>query len=221
MFIKNYIIKDGKIVLSLGTGEKYIVDYSEQNMNKVLEIMKRQVEFGRENFGKYKNRSTLYYVLSKLISIPFVIAGTILLSYTFYGSFSEVLTPLFGLYIPAAVCFSSFALLPVLVNREKKYTDIYRDVEKNAIFLDISEELNKNLQNNPNLISGMSKKGTKKVESLNKNKTDMTLHSLDGLSLEDLKQLRDNLLRDKEFGFDTGEDGAKRIHLSNDSKPKF
>ena len=225
MFIKNFSIENDKLVLHLGTGEKYIVDYTEGNVNKVLNMMELQVSRGKKNTTKFKNRKIVFSSLSKLMIIIVIMSSGILANSIFSDSIFanlaslELSSALYGIILPFVGFVTGTVGFIKFSKESKTANDVVVDIEKNSIFLDIREELDKNLGKNPNLMSNLSKKA--KSELTAEPSKEVSLQSLDNLSLEDLKMLRANLMRDKEFGFGSESEDVKKMHFTEKNKPMF
>lgn len=189
-FIKNYKVKNGKIIINLASKEKYVIPYTEENEKKVLSKMEEQVNNARiKPIG----------IINKFLAG--VSYGALALA--LYLSIVETAI----LYFVVAFGLSSFFTYQLASNQIK-----LKDLEKQRFFLDNRKLINDNIKKSPNMTLGLDKKIVTQIErSDEQNIFDINL--IDSYSLSDLKKLKRNILRFEEFKFDEQEEKDKRLEF--------
>ena len=188
-FIKNYKVKNDKIIINLASKEKYVIPYTKENEEKVLTKMEEQVNNARiKPIG----------IINKfLVGVSY---GALALA--LYLSIVETAI----LYFVVAFGLSSFFTYQLVSNQVK-----VKDLEKQRFFLDNRKLINDNIKKSPNMTLGLDKKIVTQIErSDEQNIFDINL--IDSYSLSDLKKLKRNILRFEEFSFDE-EDKDKRLEF--------
>ena len=189
-FIKNYKVKNDKIIINLASKEKYVIPYTKENEEKVLTKMEEQVNNARiKPIG----------IINKfLVGVSY---GALALA--LYLSIVETAI----LYFVVAFGLSSFFTYQLASNQIK-----LKDLEKQRFFLDNRKLINDNIKKSPNMTLGLDKKIVTQIErSDEQNIFDINL--IDSYSLSDLKKLKRNILRFEEFKFDEQEEKDKRLEF--------
>lgn len=188
-FIKNYKVKNDKIIINLASKEKYVIPYTKENEEKVLTKMEEQVNNARiKPIG----------IINKfLVGVSY---GALALA--LYLSIVETAI----LYFVVAFGLSSFFTYQLVSNQVK-----VKDLEKQRFFLDNRKLINDNVKKSPNMTLGLDKKIVTQIERSDEQKI-FDINLIDSYSLDDLKKLKRNILRFEEFSFDE-EDKDKRLEF--------
>ena len=188
-FIKNYKVKNDKIIINLASKEKYVIPYTKENEEKVLTKMEEQVNNARiKPIG----------IINKfLVGVSY---GALALA--LYLSIVETAI----LYFVVAFGLSSFFTYQLVSNQVK-----VKDLEKQRFFLDNRKLINDNIKKSPNMTLGLDKKIVTQIERSDEQKI-FDINLIDSYSLDDLKKLKRNILRFEEFSFDE-EDKDKRLEF--------
>lgn len=188
-FIKNYKVKNDKIIINLASKEKYVIPYTKENEEKVLTKMEEQVNNARiKPIG----------IINKfLVGVSY---GALALA--LYLSIVETAI----LYFVVAFGLSSFFTYQLISNQVK-----VKDLEKQRFFLDNRKLINDNIKKSPNMTLGLDKKIVTQIEHSDEQKI-FDINLIDSYSLDDLKKLKRNILRFEEFSFDE-EDKDKRLEF--------
>ncbi len=188
-FIKNYKVKNDKIIINLASKEKYVIPYTKENEEKVLTKMEEQVNNARiKPIG----------IINKfLVGVSY---GALALA--LYLSIVETAI----LYFVVAFGLSSFFTYQLVSNQIK-----VKDLEKQRFFLDNRKLINDNIKKSPNMTLGLDKKIVTQIERSDEQKI-FDINLIDSYSLDDLKKLKRNILRFEEFSFDE-EDKDKRLEF--------
>ena len=188
-FIKNYKVKNDKIIINLASKEKYVIPYTKENEEKVLTKMEEQVNNARiKPIG----------IINKfLVGVSY---GALALA--LYLSIVETAI----LYFVVAFGLSSFFTYQLVSNQVK-----VKDLEKQRFFLDNRKLINDNVKKSPNMTLGLDKKIVTQIEHSDEQKI-FDINLIDSYSLDDLKKLKRNILRFEEFSFDE-EDKDKRLEF--------
>ena len=188
-FIKNYKVKNDKIIINLASKEKYVIPYTKENEEKVLTKMEEQVNNARiKPIG----------IINKfLVGVSY---GALALA--LYLSIVETAI----LYFVVAFGLSSFFTYQLVSNQIK-----VKDLEKQRFFLDNRKLINDNIKKSPNMTLGLDKKIVTQIERSDEQKI-FDINLIDSYSLDDLKKLKRNILRFEEFSFDE-EEKDKRLEF--------
>lgn len=194
-FILNYKIKNGNIIIRLASKEKYVIPYTEENEQKILERMKKQIteniDFERKAIKEYVILTVLTYLLG---FGTFLIATRFIPGLISYPSLKTVFAN-----IPTFVA-SGFTLISAILTMSTK--EVLEDFRKNKLYLDKEEEINGKIKSNQNMLSNVSNKTKKIVEKATEDRPVLDINKMDKVSLQDLKQILENFKRDEEFDFD-------------------
>ena len=201
--ILNYKVSEkskGKLELTLGTGEIYLVDDTEKNITLIREKMINQILRAEKKVNSMKGKMNAQIIVGAIM--PFITMGMALI-------YANQMIP--GVPLPA---FLVAGALPLIVSmdslvRANISKSKINDLEKNLIFLKMESEIKQNLLTNDNILLSVSKSGKKVINSKTDRQLDFT--DLDSMTLDDLRTLKANIERDKAFGFETD---AKAITLN-------
>lgn len=183
-FILSYKIVDNKIIIKLASEDDYIIPYTKENENKIIHKMETQVMNIKLNPISSLDKLVAFFCP---LVLPFAIANFIN-----YGGWLYAII----LFLIATDAIY-YPIKWINYNRKRK------DYEKLKIFLDNKKELNDSIENNNNMLLGLSSKVKKEIEiQQSNNKEPININNIDNYSLDDLKKLKENLLRIKSFNFD-------------------
>ncbi len=198
-FITSYRIKNNEIIVKLASGENYVIPYNEQNEKKVLSRMEKQAENTtdiKNKLSKSNGKSRVFLLWSAAL-FTFLFLPAILLGQ------ASVIT-----YLGVSVTLLNIVLYSydLIFNKLKQ-----RDIAKQKYFLEHRQELNDNVNNNKNMLLGLSKKAKKQIEQAPVERPVFDINTIDSYSLRDLKTLRDNIQRELAFGFNQEQDQEQSI----------
>lgn len=183
-FILSYKIVDNKIIIKLASEYDYIIPYTKENENKIIHKMETQIMNIKLNPISSLDKLVAFFCP---LVLPFAIANFIN-----YGGWLYAII----LFLIATDAIY-YPIKWINYNRKRK------DYEKLKIFLDNKKELNDSIENNNNMLLGLSSKVKKEIElQQSNNQKPININNIDNYSLDDLKKLKENLLRIKSFNFD-------------------
>ncbi len=131
-FILNYEIKEGQMIVSLASGETYILPYTIENELMVLKMMKKQVKNYANNEDYKEETNDLKICGVKFILGGLIVGGSIL----FLGS-GMVVTTIVGIVF-------LFFTLTMGIGGIILSTKELEDLEKNELFLEYEKQINNN-----------------------------------------------------------------------------
>lgn len=194
-FIDSYEIKDSKIILHMNNKDTLEYQYSQDAINKIAKI---QMENFDEHNGKElksnKKSIKLQKIFILLLTLPTLVLTSAMLStgFEFMWSF---------LAVGSEILLIKEVLGGIKINKNIK------ELEKQRLYVSIIDDLDNDTLKNKNLSQCLS---NIKINKMNKQKeltgSTFNLTSIDKISLEDLKKLRENIEREKEFGFEPVEE---------------
>ncbi len=188
--IKNFKIKDNQIVINFLDGSFYKVDNTDENLQKILNLMLEQA-IDRNNADalndafRAKNSALLSSFSSLIVSF-----STCTLAYNLEGN-GQI-----GSYVLGGIVFAISVGLGISSIPRSKEID---ELKKYRLFLSIRERLLEK-ENDLNLYNGI------------KNKSKLNIGTLDNFSLTDLKKIRTNLNRSFQYSYLTvSNDKVKKL----------
>lgn len=182
-FILSYKIESEKIVAKLASGEEYVIPYTEDNENKILSKMEEQAKNAKPK--KLQMIDKFLAIIQPLL-FPIIISNFIK-----FG----------GLYYGIVLCFNAIASIyyptKVIKNSLKN-----NEIKKLNYFFENKNELNENIDKSENLKNNLSKKAIREINKQeSENKEPFTINTIDSFRFVELKILKDNIERMREFGF--------------------
>ncbi len=196
-FIKNYTIKDNLITIQLALGEEEHIPYTKENEQKILERMEEQVRNAGENIDKLKKDAKeakielIYFGKIGILFLGLVILTQLL----FIGPFAAFTIPL-----KLALVCSIFALVLnsyVFYDAKSKV----KDFEKNKLYLESKEQIEESdFSKNGNLLKEINEK-TKTMMQVSP-KENININTMNKIKYRELKQILENIKRERNFGFD-------------------
>lgn len=202
-FILGYKIKKGLMKVKYALGFKDNIQHNEENEKIVLGKMKEQVsKIDGEKFIK-KEKDNICCCLSLGIVAA---VGSIVIFSSDIVSGMEIFSNIVG-YICA---IGGILLIP------KGFISLNRlhDYKKNKRFVEIEEEINKNVRKHENMLVNVSTKTKKLVNSTPENKPIFNINSFNYVPNRDLEQIMENIERDEYFKYKYEETSVK------ETKPK-
>jgi|GEM_PF-5605631 len=193
-FILNYKRVNNTLVVLFANGDKWVVEDTEQNENKILEEMREQVVVDSKAKEKSVKRSILF---SKGSIVLCVGAGALI------GKMVNDPT----------ICYTGLSLVAIgttiPIVKIAKGQNIIKDINKQRFIQKNSEEFNESIEI-PTMLTGISSKARKVIDArMAQDLEPFNLNSADDLSLNDLQKIKQNLEINKHFGF-TYPDKAKQ-----------
>lgn len=191
-FIDKYEIKDSKIILHMNNKDTLEYQYSQDTLDKITEMQKQNYyTYNEKGLNSNNNRFKLKKAYILLFILSTLVLNAIMLStgFEFLWSFLTI---------------DSGALLILQIIDGVKTKKNIKELEKQQIYSSIENDLDDETLENKNVSQCLN---TRKIDKMNKQKeltgSTFNLTSIDKLSLEELKRLRDNIEREKEFGFES------------------
>ncbi len=188
LFILDYEIINGNIVINFADNTKSIVPYTSDNEKRVIMTMENQAK----NSDYFMNRQKLRKSVN--IGILFVAFPYLVLSLSF-GVSVLTLTGVFTIVLPSLVALLSLANI---IDSSLKI----EDVRKSILFLKNKELLNDKVNSNENVLIN-----TKLKESDIKDEfSHVTINTIRKAQYKELKQILENIKRNEHFKFDYDND---------------
>ena len=183
-FIKGYKIKKNKIIVKLAGRRKNIIQNTNKNIEKLNQKMELQVKNAKmkkynifDKIALKVNSSFLacvcsliiFYIITILVRMifPVFLTGSIILGFTFLGEY-----------------FVSKSFIKIKKNE---------DLEKHKIFIENKDIINETVQKDETLFWRINKSDSKKIEKMKNSSQTLDINSIDKLSLETLKTIRENI----------------------------
>ncbi|MDD2505137.1 MAG: hypothetical protein PHF21_02555 [Bacilli bacterium] len=214
-FIKNYTIKKGEIVSKLPYGKKHYIPYSEKNEARVLTIMENQLK----NLDKKDKIFRRKHHLNLLNTIIFGILT--------YLGFTNLYIAEINQYLPMIIQIIAGGGSLISAIKTIKTHGIIKDIEKTKYYKNNEFELNKNIKENENMKLNLSNKKIDIINNTpdNKNVFDINKIDIDNWTLEELKNVKNNIEREYYFAFnyetqDELENDAPILKYSNKKTKK-
>ena len=191
MFVLNYEIKNNKIIINFADGGNSIIPYTLENEKKILEKMKTQVINAKNYISKFEKKESNSILW---LSICFVcMLLNILLLISKLSNFPSV-------NISILVSYSIVFLANLGIYKYSKTK--LDDINKNLMFLNNSEQINKMVKSNQNILSNIKSNTKNIINTSIKNNKELTLNSIDKIKYKELKKILENIKREIEFNFD-------------------
>ncbi len=182
-FIENYrITKNKEIHVRYGDNHTWIIPYTKENEETIKFKMLNQAKIISNKKDLYKKRKNKYFAYSSL-----GLLGVGLLNFYLNRKFPFDLTKFVFINIPLTAVY-----LPVISKHIKSKIQL-KEAKKVSIFLEHEREINERGKTNPNILGSSAKK----IKG-----PDLTINNYDLLSLNELRNIRNNLLRDKHLKVD-------------------
>ncbi len=193
LFILNYQKQDDKIIIHFADGKMKKIPNTKVNEEKLLNKMERQLK----KIDKLRNDIQIEIINNRAINILF---GSLTLAflYTLIQGNNSLLCGSISLINCFVIIFESYQI--------KKLKKKRQELDKIKYFKENEEMLNTNIKKKENVLQNTSNK-TKfliTTDMINNNNDEkvFNINSIDKLSLEDLKTIRDNIALEKEFDFE-------------------
>lgn len=185
-FILNYKRVNNTLIVIFANGDKWVIEDTEQNENKILEEMKKQVEVDSKAKEKSLKKSIL---LSKGSIVLCIGAGALI------GKMVNDPT----------LCYTGLSLVAlgttVPIVKIAKGQSIISDINKQRFMQKNSAEFNESI-GIPTMLTGISPKARKLIEArVSQDLQPFNLNSADDLNLNDLQKIKQNLEINKHFEF--------------------
>lgn len=185
-FILNYKRVNNTLVVIFANGDKWVVEDTEQNENKILEEMKEQITVDSKAKEKSLKKSIL---LSKGSIVLYIGAGALI------GKMVDDPT----------LCHTGLSLVAlgttIPIVKIAKGQSIISDINKQRFMQKNSAEFNESI-GIPIILTGISPKARKLIDArVAQDLQPFNLNSADDLSLNDLQKIKQNLEINKHFKF--------------------
>lgn len=202
-FILNYMIENDQIKIRYADNKTYTIPYTSHNEKKIIKKMKLQVL----NSGKFEDeqKENVKKNIKGLIA-NIVILGLNILSIIYLDS---------GMISYIISIISAFTLEAYTCNIIKIKRAL-EDIEKNKLFINNEEEINKSIVENKNILNNVDKEVTEIIQSARDENNVINISSIENLKLKELKSLLEIILREKKLGFDSSIDDNEEKNSYND-----
>lgn len=204
-FILNYMIENDQIKIRYADNKTYTIPYTSHNEKKIIKKMKLQVL----NSGKFEDeqKENVKKNIKGLIA-NIVILGLNILSIVYLdgGMISYIISIISAFTLEAYTC------------NIIKIKRALEDIEKNKLFINNEEEINKSIVENKNILNNVDKEVTEIIQSARDENNVINISSIENLKLKELKSLLEIILREKKLGFDSSIDDNEEKN-SYDDKP--
>lgn len=196
LFILNYKRKNNNLILYLNNGKKVSIPYSIENEKQILKTMEEQLLDARRNGLKEKIKNDNTKSKEKFFKIVMSIIGVM----------SIITLAIATVWGPAALSY--YTLLGTLLltigpafkynkNAIKNYI-LLKDYEKNECYIENANELkNYDLKENKKLLLHNTSSDGKKIlnqSKINEDIPSININSIDKMSIDDLKNIRKNII---------------------------
>ncbi len=203
-FVKNFKVYNGDIIAHMGDNTKVKVPYTEENEQKLLRRMRNQTK-------NIKQKVT--YFKKGFIGRAALTGGLIATTAATIGANPQLGPSFFGIN---GITLLSGAGALIMTNSTRRFFENLKDAQKTEFFLENENFINNNINKSPNILKGVSRRLRKKVEKTkNDNKPTLNLNNIDidKWSIDDLRQIRNNINVIKNLGLNEEE-----IKNKNDRK---
>lgn len=194
-FVRNFKIHNGEIIAKMGDKTKRKVPYTEDNEKKLLRRMNKQTE----NIKQVVN-----YFRRGFIGRAVLTGGLVATTAASMVTFPE-LTPTIN-----GITLLSGAATIIMTNKTRKFFNNLRDAEKTEFFKENESLINKHVNTTPNVMAGVSL--LRKFYNIFNKEEELVFNintiDINKWSLNDLKQIRDNILVYQNLGL--SEEGMKK-----------
>ena len=202
-FILGYKIKSGFMKVKYALGIKDNLQYNEENEKIVLDKMRKQVsDIDEDKFVRNK-RNHIYFDFSS--ASLFTIASIFLFCVK-----QNLGLELFAYIFGSLLAIGGIALI------SNGFVELSRlhDYKKNKRFIEIEDNINKNVRKHENMLVNVSTKTKNMVKSTPDNKPVFNINSFNYVPNRDLEQIMENIERDEYFKYKYVEPTVK------ETKPK-
>lgn len=196
-FITKFVQKGDHIKIYLGDKTTYLVPNTEENITKIINIMKEQLE-------KYKDTKSLKNKINKsfLISAIFFIISILIKAGNIFN-----MSQIFNVsIISASLGISVLEMFKVI-----KLNNIIKDKDKNLYFIK-NEKIFNEWVNNTNIKTNSTRKINKVIE---KNNNSLDINNIDSLTKNDLLNLKLIIEFEKLANFNQFENKSLKLTKKN------
>ena len=190
-FILNYKIEDNQIIVNLACKKECIIPYSLVNEKELLKLMKEQVLDSKAFKSKQEKRFSVSWKYAIWSGVMLVFNAVML------ATGSSSLPIAHGLCAGCFVFDATYRVYSMIDSKKK-----IKDVNKNIMFLNNEELLNRKVKSNQNILSNTNTKIKELVASTPEDAQVFSLNTIDKIKYEDLKTIIENIKRDEQFGFE-------------------
>lgn len=190
-FILNYKIEDNQIIVNLACKKERIIPYSLVNEKELLKLMKEQVLDSKAFKSKQEKRFSASWKYAIWSGVMLVFNAVML------ATGSSSLPIAHGLCAGYFIFDATYRVYSMIDSKKK-----IKDVNKNIMFLNNEELLNRKVKSNQNILSNTNTKIKELVASTPEDAQVFSLNTIDKIKYEDLKTIIENIKRDEQFGFE-------------------
>lgn len=180
------VIDSDEIIVRFAKGESWIIPYSEENEQILIEKMRKQVD-NSVQFERNKVGEKFGYMISTISCIILVILSLIILRD--FNAYNVSLMSIFGTF--SVISFVGYVRASLVL----------KDLRKNKIFIEMEKELNSNIRRNNNTLANVSNRTKRMIDTVPEDRPVFDINSFNYVRFEDLEQIMENVDRNKRFGF--------------------
>lgn len=188
-FVLNYKVEDDKIIIKHASGKEFIIPYTKENEEKIINKMKDQVEYDGNSF-EYKKK---YDIIWNIITIC---AHSMLLT----------LITIFPNNVPVLKLIAQIALsISIIANTlDIMYVkSVLNDIKKHRLFLNYEKEINDSVRKNQNVLADVKYKTVEVAKNAKKDEPVFNINNIDSIPYKDIKSMTDNIDELEEYDFDS------------------
>ena len=193
LFILNYQKQDDKIIIRFADGKIKKIPNTKVNEEKILKKMNRQLK----NIDKLRHDIQIKILEMWTINILF---GSLTLAFLYL-----LIQNNYSLVCGSISLLNTFLII-IESYQIKKLKKKRQELDKFKYFKENEEILNTNIKMKENVLQNASNKAkfllTRDMINNNNEEKVFNINSIDKLSLEDLKTIRDNIALEREFDFE-------------------
>lgn len=190
-FVLNYSVNNNQITVNLASGENYVIPYTIENEKKLLIRMKTQVLQSNDFMDEQEKR------FSKSWKWIIYSASMIAINVIVLASGSSII-PMVSKICAGWFVFDIGYRIYSMIDSKRNI----KDVRKNKMLIENEEILNEKIKENPNVLANTTEKTKEIVSSIPVGQPVFTLNNIDKIKYEELKQILENIEREKNFNFD-------------------
>ena len=191
-FILNYTKYNSEIIINFASGKSYTIPYSIENEKRTLNRMKEQVINAHEFYYEQKERF--------LNSTLKLVADTLLIGLNTWAiETNNTKSPTINRILIVMLTLNMIVQIYNIIDSRKNKIDY----DKNQLFLENEEMINKGLRENDKNLSNINEYYKLKFKTTPKDEIlPLTINDLDDLKYEELQTIIDNISFEKEMNYD-------------------
>lgn len=182
-FIKSYTHSGAMLIIHYASGKDASIVYTREKEIEILKTMKEQVL----NAKDFKKSKKIGFIIDTILA--FIEAFCTVIN-VYAVTFSSL-----PIYNMLAALFTSL-LTAHFVRKAMDTKDDLNDINKNMLFVEKEEELNKTIRENPDVLLYTKSTTQNMVRSVPKEEPPLTVNSIDQVPYSDIKELVRHIPKD-------------------------